>query len=257
MGSGVLVHGFTQTAASWSGLLDGIALEIHPREDLWATAAELVEQAAVRQRPPGRRRRVDDFHPPRHPPPWIGYSMGARLVLHVALAHPDAVGGLVLLGANAGIEDEAERASRRTTDRVLARAVEEEGAEAFLQRWLGQPMFAGITDPGPRQHNVRVLTACLRRLGTGSQEPLWDRLGEIEVPTLVLAGERDEKFVALGQRLATCIGANAGFVTIPHAGHAAHLENPRAFRELVEAFLAGIERADDETDAAGEAHGSH
>lgn len=246
MSSGVLVHGFTQTAASWTGILDGIALEIHPREDLWTTAAELVEQAASRLRPPGLRR-AGDPGPPPSPPVWIGYSMGARLVLHVALAHSEAVGGLVLLSATAGIDDEAERAARRSEDRKLARAVEEEGAEAFLQRWLAQPMFANVAEPGPRQHNGRVLTACLRRLGTGSQEPLWDRLGEIAVPTLVLAGERDEKFTSLGQRLASEIGANAGFVAIPDAGHAAHLENPRAFRELVEAFLAGIDRAADDT----------
>jgi 2-succinyl-6-hydroxy-2,4-cyclohexadiene-1-carboxylate synthase len=242
----VLVHGFTQTATSWSGVLDGVALEIHPREDLWATAEELVEQAQARWVQAAKHRRVEDRLPTALvPAPWVGYSMGGRLALHVALGHPHAVSGLVLLGATAGIEDDDERAARRSSDRLLARAVEEDGAPAFLERWLAQPLFEGLTEPGPRQRNARVLAACLRRLGTGSQDPLWDRLEEITVPTLVLAGERDEKFIAIGQRLSDGIGPNATFATVPKAGHAAHLENRAGFRDLVEPFLLDLVTTDD------------
>lgn len=213
----VLVHGFTQTAASWQGVLDGHAVDVMPHEDLWSTARRIGEECG--------------------PAAYVGYSMGGRLCLHLALAEPDRVERLVLLGATAGIEDEAERARRRRADEALADDVARDGAEAFLERWLSHPMFGDLSDPGPRQHDPRVLADCLRRLGTGMQEPLWDRLGELEMPVLVVAGERDEKFIRIGRRMAEAIGDNADFATVDDAGHAAHLEQPEAFRRVVEPFL--------------------
>jgi 2-succinyl-6-hydroxy-2,4-cyclohexadiene-1-carboxylate synthase len=217
----VLVHGFTQTAASWGGVLDGEAVPVVPGDDLWSTAAALADAA------------------PDGPADWVGYSMGGRLALHVALAYPQRVRRLVLLGAHPGIEGDTERAARRAADEALAERLERIGVDAFLAEWLAQPLFAGLADPGPRQRDPQVLAACLRRLGTGAQEPLWGRLGELAGPVLVLAGERDEKYVALGRRLAAAIGTGrAEFATVPDAGHAAHLEQPAAFRRLVKAFLA-------------------
>jgi pimeloyl-ACP methyl ester carboxylesterase len=58
--------------------------------------------------------------------------------------------------------------------------------------------------------------------------PLWERLGELgDLPVVVLAGERDEKYVALGRRLAGAL-ANAELVVVPGAGHALPLEAPAA-----------------------------
>jgi len=210
----VLVHGFTQTAASWHGVLDGHAVEVEPQADLWSTAALLGDIG-------GRAE-------------YVGYSMGGRLCLHLALARPELVERLVLLGAHPGIEDEAERSERRAADEALAASIEHGGVDAFLERWLAQPLFAGLRDPGPRQRDAQVLTRCLRLLGPGVQEPLWERLPELRVPVLVLAGERDEKYVDVGRRAAAAVGDNARFAVVPEAGHAAHLEQPGAFRALVD-----------------------
>ena len=220
----VLVHGFTQTAASWHGVLDGdgrnevVAVDVVPGGDLWSTALRIGDTA-------GRAA-------------YVGYSMGGRLCLHLALADPGRVERLVLLGATAGIEDEGERAARRQADEKLADDIERDGVEAFLERWLSHPMFAGLPERGPRQSDGAVLAACLRFLGTGSQEPLWDRLGELAMPVLVVAGERDEKFIRIGRRMAEAIGDNASFATVPGAGHGAHLEQPDGFRRVVAPFLA-------------------
>lgn len=226
----VLVHGFTQTAASWDGVFDEaggdgdgdvsdiVALDVVPGGDLWSTAKRIGETA-------GRAA-------------YVGYSMGGRLCLHLALADPGRVERLVLLGATAGIEDDGERAARRLADERLADDIERDGVEAFLERWLSHPMFAGLAERGPRQWDGAVLAACLRFLGTGSQEPLWDRLAELAMPVLVVAGERDEKFIRIGRRMADAIGDNASFAVVPDAGHAAHLEQPDAFRRVVAPFLA-------------------
>lgn len=215
----VLVHGFTQTSASWRGVLDGTAVDVQPQADLWTTAAWVGEAAGAGE--------------------YVGYSMGGRLCLHLALARPHLVHRLVLLGAHPGIEDADARAARRAVDEQWAVSIEQDGVDAFLDRWLAQPLFAGLREPGPRQHDADVLTACLRRLGTGVQNPLWDRLPELRMPVLVLAGERDSKYVDIGRRTASAIGDNARFASVPGAGHAAHLEQPAAFRRLCALFLDG------------------
>jgi 2-succinyl-6-hydroxy-2,4-cyclohexadiene-1-carboxylate synthase len=213
----VLVHGFTQTPATWEGILDGHAVEVRPDGDLWATARRIGEEGGTGT--------------------YVGYSMGGRLCLHLALADPGRVERLVLLGATAGIEDEGERAARRAADERTADDIERDGGDAFLERWLAHPMFGHLSEPGPRQRDADVLAACLRRLGTGTQEPLWDRLPELSMPVLVVAGELDAKFTEIGRRMAEAIGDNAAFAVVPDAGHAAHLEQPEAFRKAVEAFL--------------------
>ena len=233
----VLLHGFTQTGRSWTTLVDDLARDHEVvtidtpghggsqamRVDL-AGAADLVAEIGQRAS-------------------YVGYSMGGRLALHVAGAHPHLVERLVLLSATAGIDDEGERAARRASDDALAATIERDGVEAFLDRWLAQPMFAALApDHAARNDRLRNtaagLASSLRLAGTGAQEPLWLRLNELTMPVDVVAGGRDAKFVALGRRLAATIGSNATFETIDDAGHAAHLEQPAAFAALVRRALA-------------------
>ena len=149
----------------------------------------------------------------------------------------------MLLGATAGIEDPDERAARARADEATAARIGELGLDGFLRSWIGQPMFDGI--PPERQqlaermeNTVDGLARSLLLAGTGVQEPSWDRLHRLDMPVLVLAGELDAKFSELGRRLAASIGDNAGFATVPGAGHAAHLERPDAFLEVLRPWLA-------------------
>jgi 2-succinyl-6-hydroxy-2,4-cyclohexadiene-1-carboxylate synthase len=169
--------------------------------------------------------------------------MGGRFLLHVALANPELVCGLVLVGATAGIDDPGERAERKRVDEAMADRLERDGLPAFLEAWLAQPLFAGLSEEmqfrDERTANtVDGLAESLRQAGTGSQDPLWERLHRIEVPVLVIAGEADEKFTAAGHRLVESIGANAEFAAVAGAGHAAHLERPDAFVAVVRPWLA-------------------
>ncbi len=238
----LLVHGFSQTTASFDPLvgalaahgLTGRALPLPGHDtgsgtdrlvhgDLWSGATGLVA---------GGHRGV-----------WLGYSMGARLALHVALAHPEAVDALVLVGGTAGIDDPDERAARRAADAALADQIERDGLEPFLRDWLARPLFATLP-PDPDRLTRRLtnraagVASSLRHWGTGTMDPpLWDRLGEIAAPTLVLAGALDTKFSALGRRLAAGIGSAARFETVDGAGHAAHIERPDEVAHRVASFL--------------------
>jgi 2-succinyl-6-hydroxy-2,4-cyclohexadiene-1-carboxylate synthase len=168
---------------------------------------------------------------------YVGYSMGGRIALHAALAHPDRVVGLVLIGATAGLEDEDERAARRVADERLADRIEEIGVEAFVDEWLRNPLFAGLTaETDLRADRLRNtaggLAASLRATGTGTQEPLWDRLGDITAPVLVIAGEHDPKFREIGERMSAAL-PDATFVVVPGAGHSVHLEQPAATADAI------------------------
>ena len=167
--------------------------------------------------------------------------MGARLALHVALRHPSLVERLIVLGATGGIDDDAERDTRRRADNELADSIERDGVPAFLDRWLAQPMFADVPDDREERltNSAAGLASSLRLAGTGTQRPLWHAIRGLNMPVLVLAGANDPKFVAAGRRLADCIGGNAHFATIPSARHAAHLEQPLAFARIVHHFTRG------------------
>ncbi len=235
----VLAHGFTQSARSWATferLLESrlpeattVAVDLPghgnaepPADvDLWTSADRLAGQGD---------RGV-----------YVGYSMGGRVALHAALAHPDVVEGLVLIGATAGIDDADERAARRAADERLADHIEAVGVPTFIDEWLANPLFAGLTDANAmradRLRNTAAgLAASLRATGTGTQTPLWDRLGEIACPVLVLVGEHDAKFTDLGRRLVDGL-PRAELVVVPGAGHSVHLEQPDATVTAIAAWL--------------------
>jgi len=221
----VLLHGFTQTARAWGPFADrladrrgvlGVDLPGHGgsaevRADLAGTAELLATSA-----PKGI---------------VVGYSMGGRVALHLALRHPEVVTGLVLISTTGGIDDAGERDERRSSDERLARRIETIGVDAFLTEWLAQPLFADL-DPERAGMEVRRtntaagLAASLRDSGTGTQVPLWDDLSRLACPTLVVVGARDARFRALGERLCASIGAHAALEVIAGAGHNAPLERP-------------------------------
>lgn len=239
----VLVHGFTQSAASWPREI--VARLRHDGHDVVAVDAPgHGEQSHVR----ANLAQGADMLAAHGPGSFVGYSMGGRLALHVAVRRPDRVGKLVLIGATAGIESEEERAARREADEDLARFLEREGLEAFLDRWLRNPLFATLPPEAAAiesrlGNTVEGLAASLRLMGTGTQQPLWDALPRIQNEVLFLVGERDEKFTALAERMAAVWGGPARVDVVPGAGHAVHLERPEDCAERIAAFLHAATRA--------------
>jgi 2-succinyl-6-hydroxy-2,4-cyclohexadiene-1-carboxylate synthase len=220
----VFVPGFTQTARSWDPVVerlqpdvDAEALDVPDGLDFTATAGALARAG-------GRAR-------------YVGYSMGGRLCLQLALDHPEQVLGLVLVSASPGIADASERAARREDDERIARAIEREGVDVFLARWLAQPLFAtlpaaaaGLDDR--RTNTVSRLTHQLRALGQGAQPPLWDRLAELHVPVHLVTGELDSKYTRIASEISRRV-PHARVTTLAAAGHAVHLEQPAAIAQLL------------------------
>lgn len=232
----MLLHGFSQTGRSWQPLVPQLAAHFEVltpdlpghgsrsglRADLWEAANLIGEECGAAA--------------------YLGYSMGGRVALHLALARPDLVERLVLVSATAGIEGHRQREARRQEDEEWARLLEDAGVEAFLERWLAQPLFASLgeeaADLGSRLENTAEgLAAALRSMGTGAQDPLWSRLLELSMPVLLVAGGRDDKFAELAIQLGGWIGPAASLALVPDAGHACHLESPQAFLDLALPFL--------------------
>jgi pimeloyl-ACP methyl ester carboxylesterase len=153
---------------------------------------------------------------------------------------------LVLIGASPGIRDAAERAARREADDRLADEIEATPDIAEVaRRWAtstpvlaGQPARVGQwVDVIRRQNTPAGLAAALRGLGTGVLPSLWDRLGGLSMPVVLVVGERDMRFRAIADDMAARI-RSVEVVVVPGVGHAVHLEAP----EVVARVVGGAER---------------
>ena len=115
---------------------------------------------------------------------------------------------------------------------MLADGVERDGVDAFLARWLAQPMFATVPADAPgladrRRLTPEFLAACLRRLGAGAMEPMWDELSELTMPVLLVTGSRDEKYTAIAPHART--DAPGGLTCSSTAVTRCRSSNPRCW----------------------------
>ena len=230
-----LLHGFTQTSSSWSAVSAQLASDFYcvaidapghgnsarTKTDLWQTADQIVATCG---------RGV-----------YCGYSMGARMALHCALAHPNYVGGLILISGSPGISDKGERSERRFADDQLANHIRATGTDKFIDEWLARQMFATMPrdadDIAYRKTNsADGLAASLEINGVGAQDDLWARLSELQMPVLILAGALDAKFADIATRMHARI-ANSELEIVADSGHSVHLEKPLEFVAIVRKWL--------------------
>ncbi len=249
----VILHGFTGSATGMAPLAERlarsgrqvVAVDLlghggseRPATDAPYTMAALVEQMASLL--------ASEVGGPAH---LVGYSMGGRLALSLAAAHPDAVASLSLIGSSPGLSGAAERADRIASDAALAERLEADGIESFVDAWAANPLFATQTQLGPvanaatsqqRLANTSdALARSLRGSGTGVQPPLHERLPELQVPVLLIVGEHDPKFTTIADSMAADLPA-ASVHVVAGAGHAAHLEAPDDVAHAIDVFLAAV-----------------
>lgn len=247
----VLLHGFTGSASGWGAHLDAfassgiraIALDMlghgasdaptnphrytidHCRDDILAALSELgvkPDEAIL-----------------------LGYSMGGRIALYTALS--GFFRAVILESASPGLATETEREQRRASDEALATTLERDGIAAFVEHWESLPLFASqralpeavrMTLHKQRLRNrADGLANSLRGVGTGAQPPLYDRLPELTIPVLLLAGELDAKYGAIARSMALRL-PRAELRIIAGAGHTVHLERPEQFDKAVLDFCA-------------------
>ena len=252
-----LLHGFTQSGVSWHEVVS-----LMPPGWQWVLP-DLRGHGGTRVRPGAPYTMdactsdlealwdslgIDRTH-------LVGYSMGGRLALQVAAARPERILSLLTLGAHAGLDEEA-REGRRRGDEALARRIETDGLEAFVDYWSGLPLFEGLERRGPSfaarlraarmDNHVAGLAESLRGMGAGAMRPVWGELDRIKVSSTFVAGQLDHGYVASARRLAASV-ANGRVAIVQRAGHAAHQERPEAFSRLL---LAHLEAASARSEAS-------
>lgn len=246
------LHGAVGMADDWRGFsVPGWAVK---RIDLWRfldccpMSLEAFGEALNREAEATEGRKV-----------LLGYSMGGRLALHALLGGRTSGGDLwdaaVMVSAHPGLESEDERLKRCGRDAEWAAKALSGDWRAFLEEWNGQAVLRSATGQGsdlkadgrvalePRRQAV---ARSFMDWSLGVQQPLWGRLEEIDCPLLWCVGERDEKFRALGERVAEEMAqckAQLPFELglVGGAGHRLPWEAPGPFAKMVGEFL---ERAD-------------
>lgn len=183
--------------------------------------------------------------PPGTATPLIGYSQGARLALLTAVEDPTEISALVLISGSAGIRDVDARRARIEQDHNLADRITTIGVEAFIDSWT----TAGITsldhlsteyrswDRSIRSENTSTgLAAALRGYGQGAQPSVWDELGRLSMPVLLVTGSRDERYSVIASEMAALIPM-AEMVVIEGAGHNPMADRAQETFEAVSGFL--------------------
>lgn len=166
----------------------------------------------------------------------IGGSAGGILAIDFAIAYPDHVGALVLVGAEArGVKFDG------LTEYRYGRNQWEETIEGFIEFFANDPWFIAEENQSARARLRQILAASPQNL-TNFVEKLDNidalpHLSEIQVPTLVLVGEFD---IADNHAHSGVIQINikdSEWQVVTHSGHLVYLEQPEKFNQLVIEFL--------------------
>lgn len=250
----VLLHGFTGSSENWHELMNAlsrtfrvIAVDLPghgrtektddvTRYDMSRVASDLAQLLGVLGASPAH---------------WLGYSMGGRLALYIAIYHHPVVCSLTLESASPGLKDTGERHERRLRDEALAETLETKGIEEFVDAWERLPLFStqlnlpvDIREMVRRQrltNSAKGLARSMQGMGTGSQPSLWAELKTIDRPVLLVTGALDTKFVAINQQMAADL-PDGRLKIIAGSGHTVHLEQPTIFASIIGEFLALVSR---------------
>lgn len=173
-----------------------------------------------------------------------GYSMGGRLALKVALKNSSLFRGLILESTSCGITEAEKRKERRKTDARRASQIRQ-NYPGFLSKWQNLELFQSPhpADEKLAQKYKRIqsqqappaLANALAGFGTGSMSPVCDKLKQLSLPVLLLAGSADEKYQRLNNYMVKQL-PNATSSSI-EAGHRVHLDNPDKFVSEIKTFI--------------------
>jgi 2-succinyl-6-hydroxy-2,4-cyclohexadiene-1-carboxylate synthase len=234
------IHGFTGSPELWRGLaLDLQALTVlghgpsAPAQGDETFASEVERLAA---------------HLPERGTDLVGYSLGARLSLAIAIRYPDRIASLSLIGVHPGLPTEGEQRARRAADQRWIERLQTEGIESFVSAWESLPMWRSQQALPEavleRQRQERLgqdpqqLAHALGALGTGVMPPMWEALSSLTVPVHLIVGEGDDKFLAIAESMLSRL-SDGRMSVVPGSGHNPVLENPEFLRQLLAGSYGG------------------
>jgi 2-succinyl-6-hydroxy-2,4-cyclohexadiene-1-carboxylate synthase len=233
------LHGFTGSPRSWDFLPDQRRVRRFTPALLGhlgsSAGSDVVDFEAEVDRLAGLSAEADAVH-------VVGYSLGARLALGLALRHPGRVSRLTLISGHPGLGSDAERNERRAADQHWCELLLSRGSTAFVDAWQAQPLWAtqaqldaATLDRKRRErlsHDPAGLARSLRVTGLAEMPNYRHDLGRISVPLTLVAGGLDVKFRVLAEQMAKIIG-HAELAIVDGAGHDLLLERPEFITEVI------------------------
>jgi 2-succinyl-6-hydroxy-2,4-cyclohexadiene-1-carboxylate synthase len=176
----------------------------------------------------------------------LGYSLGGRLALYMALHYPDRWQKVILESASFGLPTAQIRQERQRQDSAIARKLRQPDLDfaAFIHNWYQQPVFTGIEDHpnfselmvSRSNNNPLSLARSLETMGLGQQPYLGELLKTNKIPLLILVGEQDTKFVEIGQQIATFC-QQVELKIIPNCSHNIHFQQLDLWLRTVQKWL--------------------
>ena len=170
---------------------------------------------------------------------FVGLSLGGRISLDFALAHPEMVDGLVLAGPGlSGYEW-----SNDSAFLPIAAAAEKRDSVRAALLWLEHPYMAPAMENPTLAPRLRELAVANARVWVNADServtpaPAAGRLREIKAPTLVMIGDRDVPDIRRIVEMIMRDVPGAKRVVFERTGHVLHMEQPERFTATVLAFL--------------------
>lgn len=230
----VCLHGFTGAPESWDDVVAELAADVDRPPLLGHDPGDAIGSRSFEDEVDRLARRFRERG--RSGLQLAGYSLGGRLAVGLLARHRELFASATLIGASPGLASEDARRRRRADDERLARLLEDEGLERFLEHWEALPLFASQRrQPEARlaaqralrlRHRPAALARALRVLGLGAMPDYRSALPRIDVPVHLMAGELDAKFTELARQMAALL-PRADVEIVPGAGHNLPLEAPR------------------------------
>lgn len=250
----ILLHGFTGDHTTWEslketlkGLFQVITIDLigHGKTDSPKQPERYeVDRAAKDIIDIMDHLQLDTAH-------LLGYSMGGRLALSIALKYPDKMKSLMLESVSPGLKTKEEKEARVLNDEALATRILDHGIINFVHYWENIPLFQTQKKlPVEIQNQIRAqrlqnnpigLANSLRGFGTGRQPSWWPELNKLDIPVLLMCGKLDEKFCKIAAEMNQLLPESA-MIEFNAAGHAIHVEQPNKFDTIVKEFLIEQER---------------
>lgn len=249
----LMLHGFMGCGEDWKGVAESITPTLRclcpdlpghgaQRYDIAGSAAGIPEIAAALVEYLDENE-IDTCT-------LIGYSMGGRIALYTALYYPHRFSRLVLVSTSPGLRTTQERSNRLIQDKRLQQELAGMGEgsselEAFLRRWYQQPLFSELSKQPAlfeslvqrrMKNNPPALQASLNTVGVATQPDCWNGLSKLTMPTLVVLGEKDEKYSRIGEEM-TALFPKGRLEIIEGCSHSPHVESPGQLIAVLNHFL--------------------
>jgi len=189
--------------------------------------------------------RVLDWAAPGEPAVLGGHSFGGLASLHFSVRHPERVRGLLLIDSGPGFKNpKAQEDWTRATERTAA-FIEKRGLGSFVEKAVATTVGRRPELPAARAAAEAIAAqdpaglAHFARRVAAVAPPVIDDLPSIDVPALVIVGEKDEPYLRAADVMTAKL-PRARKVTVPGAGHIVNIEETEAFDAAVISFLQEI-----------------